>query len=151
MHRLLVAAFSLLATLAILPAQAQEKRVALVIGMGEYQHLASLNNPVPDAKAVAASLKAHGFEVSEHYNLPRADLLDVLETFKREAAASRRSMMFRESDGAKAVERPFEHGSAPQGSARQSIALSLPTRSLNSTFSLAETSELKIVRPVLLR
>ena len=86
MHRLLVAAFSLLATLAILPAQAQEKRVALVIGMGEYQHLASLNDPVPDAKAVAASLKAHGIQVSEHYNLPRADLLDVLEKFKREAA-----------------------------------------------------------------
>ena len=89
MHRLLVAVFSLLATLAILPAQAQEKRVALVIGMGEYQHLASLNDPVPDAKAVAASLKAHGIQVSEHYNLPRADLLDVLEKFKREAAGWR--------------------------------------------------------------
>ena len=94
MHRLLVAAFSLLATLAILPAQAQEKRVALVIGMGEYQHLASLNNPVPDAKAVAASLKAHGFEVSEHYNLPRADLLDVLETFKREATGAQVALVY---------------------------------------------------------
>ena len=94
MHRLLVATFSLLATLAILPAEAQEKRVALVIGMGEYQHLASLNNPVPDAKAVAASLKAHGFEVSEHYNLPRADLLDVLEKFKREAAGAKVALVY---------------------------------------------------------
>jgi formylglycine-generating enzyme required for sulfatase activity len=94
MHRLLVAALSLLVTLAILPAEAQERRVALVIGMGEYQHLASLNNPVPDAKAVAASLKAHGFEVSEHYNLQRADLLDVLEKFKREAAGAQVALVY---------------------------------------------------------
>ena len=67
---------------------AEGKRVALVIGMGEYQHLSSLPNPVPDAKAIAAELKSHGFEVSEHYNLDRADLLDALEKFKREAAGA---------------------------------------------------------------
>jgi uncharacterized caspase-like protein len=94
MHRLLVAAVSLLLTLTNLPAGAQEKRVALVIGMGEYQHLASLNNPVPDAKAVAAAQRAHGFAVSEHYNLPRADLLDVLETFKREATGAQVALVY---------------------------------------------------------
>ena len=30
-------------------------------------------------------MRDHGFEVSEHYNLDRADLLDALETFKRQA------------------------------------------------------------------
>jgi len=94
MHRFLIAAFSLLVTLATLPAQAAEKRVALVIGMGAYQHLGSLNNPVPDAKAVAASLKAHGFEVSEYYNLTRADLLDVLEKFKREATGAEVALVY---------------------------------------------------------
>ena len=39
-----------------------------IVGMGEYQHLSSLPNPVPDAKAIAAALKAHGFEVFEHYD-----------------------------------------------------------------------------------
>ena len=60
------------------PLAAEGKRVALIIGMGEYQHLSTLANPVPDAKAIAAALKAHGFEVSENYNLDRASLLDAL-------------------------------------------------------------------------
>lgn len=64
---------------------ADGKRVALVVGIGEYQHLSSLQNPVPDAKAIAAELREHGFDVSEHYNLARADLLDALEVFKRKA------------------------------------------------------------------
>lgn len=80
--------FALLLLTAALPAAAQAKRVALVIGMSDYQHLSSLINPVPDAKAIAAELKSHGFEVSEYYNLDRADLLDALEKFKREAAGA---------------------------------------------------------------
>ena len=67
------------------PASADAKRVALIIGMSEYQHLSSLTNPVRDAKAIATELRDHGFEVSEHYNLDRADLLDALEKFKRQA------------------------------------------------------------------
>jgi formylglycine-generating enzyme required for sulfatase activity len=62
--------------------------------MGEYQHLSSLNNPVPDAKAIAASLRDHGFDVSEHYNLDRADLLDVLEGFKREAQGAQVALVY---------------------------------------------------------
>ena len=60
MHRLLVAAFSLLATLAIHPRSRQEK-------------------------CVARWSSAWASTSISHYNLPRADLLDVLETFKREA------------------------------------------------------------------
>src|SRR5262245_36965180 len=63
------------------PALADAKRVALVIGMSDYQHLSKLPNPVPDAKAIAAEFKSHGFEVSEYYNLDRAGLLDALEKF----------------------------------------------------------------------
>jgi hypothetical protein len=73
MFRILAAAFLLMLS-ASLPASADTKRVALVLGIGEYQHLSSLTNPVPDAKAIAAELRDHGFEVSEHYNLDRADL-----------------------------------------------------------------------------
>lgn len=69
-------------------AAAEGRRVALIVGMGEYQHLSGLTNPVPDAKAVAAELRDHGFEISEHYNLTRADLLDALEAFKRQAAGA---------------------------------------------------------------
>ena len=94
MHRILVAAFILLVTAALMPAGAQGKRVALVIGMGEYQHLSSLNNPIPDAKAIAAALGAHGFEVSEYYNLDRADLLDALEKFKRQATGAEVALVY---------------------------------------------------------
>lgn len=73
---------------------AQAKRVALVIGMSDYQHLSSLINSVPDAKAIAAELKSHGFEVSEYYNLDRADLLDALEKFKREAAGAEVALVY---------------------------------------------------------
>jgi uncharacterized caspase-like protein len=50
----------------VVPSAAQAKRVALVIGIRDYRHLSSLINPVPDAKAIAAELKVHGFEVSEY-------------------------------------------------------------------------------------
>jgi formylglycine-generating enzyme required for sulfatase activity len=64
-----------------MPSASAAKRVALVIGISDYHSLSKLNNPVPDAKAIAAALKSHGFEVTEHYDLPRAELLDALEAF----------------------------------------------------------------------
>jgi formylglycine-generating enzyme required for sulfatase activity len=84
----IVAAASLLWLAVWSPANAEAKRVALVVGMGEYRHLSTLSNPVPDAKAIAAELKSHGFEVSEYYNLDRADLLDALEKFEGDAAGA---------------------------------------------------------------
>src|SRR5271170_1652574 len=44
------------------------KRVALVIGNGDYKTAIKLDNPVYDAKAVADSLKKLGFEVIEGYD-----------------------------------------------------------------------------------
>ena len=86
--------FALLLLTAALPAAAQAKRVALVIGMSDYQHLSSLINPVPDAKAIAAEVKSHGFEISEYYNLDRADLPDAREKFKREAAGAEVALVY---------------------------------------------------------
>ena len=62
---------------------AAEERVALVIGIGAYQNLSPLGNPVGDAGAVAASLRGHGFEVFERYDLARGDFLNALEDFRR--------------------------------------------------------------------
>src|SRR5271169_4545682 len=44
------------------------KRVALVIGNGDYKTAIKLDNPVYDAKAVADSLRKLGFEVIEGYD-----------------------------------------------------------------------------------
>ena len=93
MFRSVAAALVLLIS-ASLPASADAKRVALVIGMSSYQHLSSLPNPVPDAKAVAAALKGHGFGVSEYYDLDRAGLLDALERFERDATGAEVAVVY---------------------------------------------------------
>lgn len=72
-------AFGLVCAIALspLPAHAETpRRVALVIGNGDYAQLAKLRNPVTDAR---------GFAVFEHYDLSRADLLDALEQFRQSA------------------------------------------------------------------
>ena len=78
--------FSIL-VLAAAPAEA--RRVALIIGNNNYSALSKLENPVPDAKAIAGVLKAHGYEVFEHYDITRADLLDALETSSKPPTSRR--------------------------------------------------------------
>ena len=70
-RRFLISATAAFAALLVAPAEAavNERRVALVIGNSEYAHVAPLENPLIDSKAVAASLKRLGFEVVEGYNL----------------------------------------------------------------------------------
>src|SRR5690349_17869152 len=80
--------------LVLAAAPAEARRVALVIGNDNYANLSKLDNPVPDAKAIAAVLKAHGFEVFEHYDITRADLLDALETFKQAADQSTAALIY---------------------------------------------------------
>ncbi len=49
-------------------AQTAEKRVALVIGVKDYQFVPQLQNTLNDAMDMSASLKAKGFQVVEVYN-----------------------------------------------------------------------------------
>ena len=64
-----VARCCFLACLAIgnvaLPAAADERRVALVIGNGTYQHAPVLTNPARDANAIAELLKSAQFYTVE--------------------------------------------------------------------------------------
>src|SRR5262245_18263092 len=85
-----VVAFMTLAS----PVADEGKRVELIIGISDYNNLSKLANPVTDAKAIAQSLKDHGFEVSESYNLDRADLLDALEKFEREAQGAEVALVY---------------------------------------------------------
>lgn len=62
------------------------KRVALVIGNSAYVNLTALENPARDARAVAALLRKHGFQVLDGYDLDRNGLLDLLEAFRRDYA-----------------------------------------------------------------
>lgn len=60
--RRLLAAIWLLAAVAA-PALAAERRVALVVGNGAYAYVGPLSNSVSDAKLMAASLRALGFQL----------------------------------------------------------------------------------------
>ena len=46
----------------------QERRIALVIGIGNYQNAPVLANPIRNSKAVAQSLRGLGFDVTELYD-----------------------------------------------------------------------------------
>jgi len=63
-----------------------EKRVALVIGNSAYQKVAKLPNPSNDAAAIAAMLKAAGFDsVESRLNVPGTDLRKALREFAAKA------------------------------------------------------------------
>jgi uncharacterized caspase-like protein len=60
-----------------------EKRVALVIGNGNYRNFQQLDNPVNDARGVAAALKDAGFEVILRLDATRPEMTQGLEAFDR--------------------------------------------------------------------
>src|ERR1700752_1013377 len=79
---------ALAAVLAGISSANADRRVALVIGIGAYKNLSALDNPVSDAKAIAASLRGRGFEVHEYYDALRGDLLNALEDFQAATAGA---------------------------------------------------------------
>ncbi len=59
-----------------------EKRVALVVGNSAYENAGRLENPLRDAKAVAAALREAGFaEVTEGYDLTKPQFDAALKRF----------------------------------------------------------------------
>jgi type VI secretion system VasD/TssJ family lipoprotein len=81
----LVPAFGLAAAPSRAFAQAttsRSRRVALVIGNGQYPQ-APLANPENDARLIATTLKALGFEVDARYNLKGPDFRRALRDFGR--------------------------------------------------------------------
>jgi uncharacterized caspase-like protein/uncharacterized protein YqhQ len=73
----------------VAPAAAQpiiEKRVALVIGIGDYRDplLGKLDHPKSDAASIAQELKQLGFEVVTELDLTKQELSTALDRFARE-------------------------------------------------------------------
>ncbi len=81
MRAALLAHVLVLAALAAEPAAAaEEARVALVIGNAAYRD-SPLANPVNDAKAISAALRAAGFEVIERHNQGATDMRRAIREF----------------------------------------------------------------------
>ncbi|WP_253949067.1 caspase family protein [Mangrovicoccus sp. HB161399] len=86
----------LLAMALLLPpaAWAAPDRVALVIGMGKYAALNQLDNPVPDATAVADTLETIGFDVTRALDVPLADLRKTMQSFAFESETADLALIY---------------------------------------------------------
>ncbi len=69
------------------PASAQ-KRLALVIGVQNYQHLPQLRNTLADAESVAKSLQEAGFELDVARDVSQTDLSRAIRDFARKVEAA---------------------------------------------------------------
>jgi hypothetical protein len=88
-------AFGLLLALlsSVTPGAAQE-RVALVIGNGNYVNAGVLTNPANDARAVAESLRAIGFDVTEGVDLGRGQMEDQIRAFLNKATSAKVALLY---------------------------------------------------------
>jgi hypothetical protein len=81
----LFVAFIWVALLAGINTPANAGRVALVVGNAQYENTQPLANPRNDAEAIAASLRALGFEVFDGYDLTRTAFEELIRAFARGA------------------------------------------------------------------
>ena len=84
---LILAALGLLLAVSAGPAAA-ERRLALVVGNGAYQHTTALANPANDAADMAGALKATGFEVIQAVNADKRRLDAFLRAFADKLAGA---------------------------------------------------------------
>ena len=83
--RLLIFVFAILLTFAA-PVQA-EKRIALVIGNGDYQQISALANPENDAELIAGTLQSLNFEVVRATNADIRGMQRAIRDFGRRLRA----------------------------------------------------------------
>ncbi len=86
--RSLIAPLAALVFAFISTAQAEEKRLALLIGNGAYRHVPALRNPTNDSSDLAVALRDVGFEVIQHTDQGQAAMLDTLREFRRTASGA---------------------------------------------------------------
>jgi hypothetical protein len=86
--------FSILVLAFALPAAAEDRRVALVIGNSAYEGLPQLTNPANDANDIAARLSDLGFEVILGIDLDKSAFQSVVLRFARELEGADVSLLF---------------------------------------------------------
>jgi formylglycine-generating enzyme required for sulfatase activity len=74
--------------------QAKQRRVALVIGIGKYEHAIRLANPPNDAASMADALRSLGFEVIQGIDVQRAELMNRLKEFSRKSDGADLALVF---------------------------------------------------------
>lgn len=69
-------------------------RVAMVIGIGHYQHATPLSNPPNDARAIAERLAALDWKVETAIDVGEAELEDAIEAFEEQVARSDQAIFY---------------------------------------------------------
>jgi TPR repeat protein len=64
------------------------RRIALVIGNGDYRNVPALPNPSRDARAISQSLEGLGFQVITAFNLATSDMTGVIRNFARQSRSA---------------------------------------------------------------
>ena len=72
----------------------REKRVALVIGNGDYRNFPKLDNPANDARGVAAALGGAGFQVILKLDASREQMVAALEEFRQALSQADAGLFF---------------------------------------------------------
>src|SRR4051794_36577806 len=88
-------------------AQAEGRRVALVIGNAQYTALPALDNPSNDVENVAAVLRNSGFDVVVSVNLERVALEKTIERFFRSLGHSDVSLFYYSGHGVQIAGRNY--------------------------------------------
>jgi uncharacterized caspase-like protein len=76
-----------------------DKRVALVIGNGAYQHTPALINPKNDAEDIGKTLRGLGFETIVATDLDRAGMSNALDRFSRTVNGAEIAMVYYSGHG----------------------------------------------------
>jgi hypothetical protein len=61
--------------------EAQEKRLALIIGNADYKNEKSLKNPINDANDMEKALRSMGFDVIARLNAGKKDMVEIIREF----------------------------------------------------------------------
>ena len=83
-----------LTVLALSPASAADRRVALVVGNDAYQNVPGLQKAVADARAMGERLRKLGFEVIARENAPRAAMTAALQEFTARVEGAEVGLVF---------------------------------------------------------
>jgi len=83
------------------------RRVALVIGNGNYRFATKLGNPANDASDIAGALRKLGFEVVEGRDLDKRGIEDKLREFSRKLAGAKLALFFYAGHGMQVAGRNY--------------------------------------------
>jgi formylglycine-generating enzyme required for sulfatase activity len=128
-----------------LAAPQSQHRVALVIGNGAYREIKSLDNPVNDAKLMAATLRTLGFEVIERFDRTKEQLESDFALFTQRLRTGSVALLYYAGHGVQYGGRNYLIGTDMSGRFDQANATQGLLDIGAATRAVAEKSGLSII------